>query len=1296
MTTAFDRIADSFIESSKEVKELFPQKPWLAKPKPPPRTPFTDYYRKKQGEEPQQEISRLPDVTGLGSGERRKVADEWYQKEQGRIFQDYKDIADWRQKGWQERGQANPERVNAFLQEKSLAWDTYQTLLPGFEQSVAAKAVPFLMQGLEQTSTAVGSLLTQPFRPRVTEPIKAWERIPMAEYLPGGRQYEAYKQWREKGRVPAIPVGIPNWKQLGAWLKPLLRDNPILRAMKVDVDAWDEPDEYEMAQMGMAETAEFVPWLFIGAGRAAKTTLEKAGNITAAQIKKGKPAEEALNIAFNKLAKKGQMPKYPVGKIAAEAEVPAVAKPALVARPPTPAPVVEATPIPLEMPATQRVFSRISLEQPAPALSERLQQGWHKFSRSMLDDLHPLDQFVKVAKKGGADLQLEENPYIWARLLRGNVSKANVMLDRGTFGKQFWKMERGRAVPNFKGPGLEQILEPVREPTAWRDFSTYLTSKRSVELAARKIKTGITKKDALAAIRELEAKYADFPKLADGVYTYQNHLLEYAQEMGLLNKTLVAKLQTYKAYVPFHRVFENLQAKGFMGKKMADIAPPIRRIKGSERLIVNPLESIVKNTYLLTSAADRNQVGIMMANMVKKNPELAALFHRVPIPKTRVARVTAKELGIELEGLSLTENEGVLNIFRPSFFTKDNQVCVLVNGKRQFYQCDADLYRGLLALDRESMGMVGQVLSMPAKWLRAGATLSPDFMVRNPARDQLTAFAYSNYGFLPGIDFMKGVASIFKKDADYQLYRMSGAERAMLVSMDRRYLQKSFTEIVEGKGFKDYVKHPLELLQIGSELGEKATRLGEFRLGVRRGVSPLAAGFSSREVSLDFAKMGTTARAVNTITAFFNANIRGWTRMINSFRDQPVRTSFKVFTGITLPSILLYYANRNDPRWDEIPQWQKDLFWIVMTKDNIYRIPKPFELGIIFGSIPERFLEFLDQKDPDMLLESMRNALEAGSPGFIPTAILPLIENITNYSFFRERPIVPESRKAMPPELQYGGYTSETAKLIGDWVNYSPAKIDNLMNGYTGGLGRYATNVLDAILKGTGVSSDIPEPSPTLAEAPVIKAFVVRDPYGSSSESVDKFYKRLEEYQRHEKYLKEMLKLGEQEKFEAYKAKHPEVLLFYDDQYKDHYSASARYLRRVARQLSEIRKKQSEIYNSRTLTPEQKRQMIDDTNKLLTEICRKALEGLESPANMQRELTAETGGLATYTWADIKGVLGSSLLKALDRLWYKGGSLTADEITKLREIHWKYPLGQKNFDAWVKQTLRQFFENANR
>ncbi len=872
--------------------------------------------------------------------------------------------------------------------------------------------------------------------------------------------------------------------------------------------------------------------------------------------------------------------------------------------------------IPPNLPPSEQVAAHINFDPDKVSLKEKFERGKNKAIVHWIDRLYPLDKFVREARKTGIELSIEENPYLLARLMEGVTSKATSFIENGTFGREFWKMEKGKAVPNYKGEGLSQILEPVKQPSAWRDFSIYLTSKRAQELASYGIETGIDPFVADASIAELEAKYPNFSKLADKIQKYQSDLLDYVQESGLINQDLRDKLKAkYYAYVPFYRVMDELASKGYIGKKMVDIVSPIKRIKGSEREIINPLESIIKNTYAMINAADRNQVGVAMARIAHDVPDVAPMFQHIKTPIARVATVTAKDLGIEIEGLSEAETEEVFNVFRPSLFKAENVATVMIDGKKQFFEVDPDLNKALHAVDAGSMGMLWKVLSAPAKWLRAGATLSPDFMIRNPARDALSAFVFSRYGFIPGIDFVKGVASILKKDAVYQLYKMSGAEHSMLVSLDRDYLQKSFKEVVEGKKFTDYVKHPLALFQIVSELGEKATRLGEFKKGLAQGALPLETGMASREVTLDFAKAGTQARAVNQIIAFFNATIRGWERPIQAFKEAPVKTSAKIFLGITLPSLILWTINHDDDRWKEIPQWQKDLFWIVMTKDRIYRIPKPFELGIIFGSLPERFLDYLVEKDPDAMKNFATNLLGSSLPGWIPTGLEPIIENITNHSFFRGVPIVSGAKKALPEEFQYTQYTSEVAKGLGSVLKLSPVKIDNLIQGWTGGLGRYATQAIDKILQGTGIVPTKIEPSLTWADIPAVRAFVVRNPIGGSSASVDKFYDVLDEYTAQEQRMKMLLDDKKMTEYESEKSKHPELLLHYDDKTNTVYSATARYLRQVSGEMSDIRKLEDKIYKATNMTPEKKRELIDGLDQIKTQLAQKALALIKNPGN---------------------------------------------------------------------------------
>jgi hypothetical protein len=333
------------------------------------------------------------------------------------------------------------------------------------------------------------------------------------------------------------------------------------------------------------------------------------------------------------------------------------------------------------------------------------------------------------------------------------------------------------------------------------------------------------------------------------------------------------------------------------------------------------------------------------------------------------------------------------------------------------------------------------------------------------------------------------------------------------------------------------------------------------------------------------------------LVAFWNAQVQGLNKLARAFRERPMQTTFKATSGITLPSVLLYLNNRNDPRYQELPQWQKDLFWIIPVGDDgpIIRIPKPFEVGIIFGTVPEHILTWLDKNDPEALTSAAKTLMEASAPGYIPTGLQPIIENIANYSFFRQRPIVSEGKQALPKELQADRYTSETAKEVGKLIKQSPAKIENLFVSYTGGLGKYALDASDKLLKTLGVVSPPSEPAKTLSDRPFIRAFVAREPIGSGSESVNKFYKFYDEANQTKAAVKGLAEEGKETEAINYLRSHPAG--FY-----------TKGLNKVARTFSDLRKKRDAVLDSRELNPEQKKRAIDALDKIMTEIARQTVE----------------------------------------------------------------------------------------
>jgi hypothetical protein len=235
---------------------------------------------------------------------------------------------------------------------------------------------------------------------------------------------------------------------------------------------------------------------------------------------------------------------------------------------------------------------------------------------------------------------------------------------------------------------------------------------------------------------------------------------------------------------------------------------------------------------------------------------------------------------------------------------------------------------------------------------------------------------------------------------------------------------------------------------------------------------------------------------------------------------------------------------------------------------------------------------------------------------------------------------------------------------------------------------------VDKALEGTGIVNPPPDVEGTWADTPVLKAFVVRDPYGSSSESVDRFYKQLDKYEGHEKFLKEMLKLDEQKKFDAYKAKHPDIFWLYDFAREENYSSSARYFRKIASQMSDIRNRQKEVYASRAMTPREKRRVIDETNKAITVLARKALakyRDVGKPvARVEPAVVPTANGRArAETWEEMGPKIHSSLMFALAAYWGEEKKpFTETQRQGLTRVFKDNPLGQTSFNAWLA-ILRQ-------
>nr|DAT59680.1 MAG TPA: Type I restriction enzyme Methylase [Caudoviricetes sp.] len=763
-----------------------------------------------------------------------------------------------------------------------------------------------------------------------------------------------------------------------------------------------------------------------------------------------------------------------------------------------------------------------------------------------IDELNPLKDLVEeVERQTGEKIAFDDNPYMQAWLARGWVGKAETLIEHGA--------------PEHGIKSLKEILKGVGEKEH-KEFSAYLVALHDLDLHKNKQKATFEYTED-AAVLGKHAGNERFQKAAVAIYKYQDYMLQMLVKEGMLTaKAYHTMRKMYPHYIPFFRDMSDAGMQSFLsgGKGFIDVSSPVKRFKGSTRDIIDPLESIIKNTFQFYNAIERNHVGRTFAKLADKNG-VGQIVERVHGNKAKT----------------------------------DNTFNVWENGEKVTYETTPELIQTMRMLDKDQSNMVVKIFSYPANWLRAGATLSPEFILRNPVRDMIGASIYSKHGFIPVVDTFKGLASFLKKGELYWEYMKSGAAHAAMVSLDRDYLGGQLRDIMgrESKATK-LIKNPLELLRAMSEATEMATRLAEYdnaRKGYtglvnrlfgkeRKPLSAREAALESRDITLDFSRRGTHTKRLNQITAFFNATLQGADKMARAFKEDPRGMTVKTMLYITLPSVLLWYMNKDDERYQELPQWEKDTFWIIPGKENMYKIPKPFEAGVLFGTSFERMLQYMDDAKNNRKSVGFKGygerVMDSLAPGLIPTGAIPVLEYMTNHSFFRQRNIIPQSQENLPARLQYGANSSEVAKFVGDKINVSPYFVDNTIRGYGGGLAGLGLSAIDAA---SGAKEN--NTAKKWYEAPGLRGFTAA-PYQSSN-SVQRVY---DDYKEQEK-LHNAFKLTGQRP-EGYDAKE-----------------FAR-LKNASDSLKNLNKASKAIINNERMSGEQKREQLDKINMRKANIAR--------------------------------------------------------------------------------------------
>ena len=791
----------------------------------------------------------------------------------------------------------------------------------------------------------------------------------------------------------------------------------------------------------------------------------------------------------------------------------------------------------------------ITPQQIKETVKQAAKTSKRKFVIKAIDQKYPVLEALReinVKTKTGIE---KLNDYEFLRLQEGMKGRSAHFIEFGTL--DFKTL-------NETGPSLISIVKPfVKDKTELNLLSTYLTNRHAVTLAKRNKETGVDipnaeiflKKYSKEKVKDPETgKMITYEQAAKKIDAYQEAIIKYAADGGLITKEAYnAFKEINKNYIPMARELPRPGESGFIKGS----SNPFKQLKGSKAKIIDPFESIVKNTDYIVRMTELNKAKNDFINTIlearKKNPE-ALKWIRKKKGNLKPITVQRKELEkfFDKETLDKLSNKGVeeLSIFRQEAVYPDGNSISLRNtktGKYEVYEVGEDLVTAFRVMDNPSMNFVVKFLTAPTRFLRTGAIVTPDFALPNFFKDTMNATFLSKVGWLPIVDSILGIFHVVFKDPKratqaYKNYLKSGAAFSTLRSLDRTVFDTPVHQILnKGVMRNEYSTPILGQFRYLTEISEEATRVAMLnkvlKAAKKKGLSERdaleRAGFESKNL-LDYSKKGTVGARINKGVPFFNARVQGSTVAYEALRDRPTRFLSMIGLTVVLPTTYFYLSNVKDngeldEDFKELPDYIRNNKYYTKVNGEGRFFPKGFEVGTFFSNLTEKVLDYMRTNEKQGFMKYAKEFLTEHAKGYtpIPTFARPFIENLFNYSIFREAPILPpDAPKDMLNSYYSTEYTNPTIKALSEYLativgpdNYfaNPIYSENIYDSYFGSVGRMAKEAINAIAIKGGLIDDPIRPKDPLTKIPGIRVFQAKDVYGYSK-SIQEFYELLKPY----------------------------------------------------------------------------------------------------------------------------------------------------------------------------------------
>lgn len=556
----------------------------------------------------------------------------------------------------------------------------------------------------------------------------------------------------------------------------------------------------------------------------------------------------------------------------------------------------------------------------------------------------------------------------------------------------------------------------------------------------------ITDKDSMKRIKELEKDHPELKLFGENIWQYGKNQLKIRVESGEISQAQANQfLKETPHYVRLQREVpqQSTNKIEFDKNGNAKVNRQIKEFKGSNYNILPFKEVMAQNT-------------LDVRNSVRDN-----MF----------AQELAKTLGVSADGGKITDINDIMGInedlvakrgvedngdgtYSFTFYNNGGLVTIPIN---------KGIYEALQpnkTYDLENKTPLKLFRKVDSARKALLTDKNPLFLATNMMKDLFDAPLNSRYPLLFGKNYLKAVKEIILqggKGKNYQQYQALGG------------LQNTYFENSEFKG-KMSMKNPLNWITKANNAIEQLPRLAEFMSTMEKTGNIDEAMYNAAEITTNFKRGGDVAKAFNRNGAtFLNASIQGFSKQVRNFsdafgiRDGKVSVDARLATqmlakavilGIA-PAVLNDWAYEDDEDYQDLQDYIKDNYYLFKGKDGTWvRIPKGRAVSV-FQSAARRTKYRIkgDNKAFKGFWRQASNQIAPNNP--LENNILsPFFDVATNKSW-SGNPIVSEYKhnETHQGEVEQDIKTDKLSKWLGKTFNYSPKKINYIIDQYSGVLG---------------------------------------------------------------------------------------------------------------------------------------------------------------------------------------------------------------------------------------------------